>query len=519
MKSSKSLASNDSKLRAIALALLVALCAQVRVLAQDLTPLARVGDLTPEGEIDEIEAPVAGPPGHFLFLADVSQGAGSQDTLLTIGEEGLAVLLTAPILLPGKGIEIFNFWSAGSTIPSMNNSRDVLFNGAYEAIGGGPDRQGLFLFHHDDGTVAAVVLDGDPVPDGNGQMDVTLLNHPAIAGDRIAFLAVVFNAVGGVGNGPGIFRTTGSGPPVEIVRSGQVPPGGTSFFDSFTWPDVNTSGQVAFVANVAPSTLGIYRGAGGALTTIAREGDEVFPGWILRDLAPVEGVPINDHGRVAFRAGILDLNLAAVFLGNGTTTERLAYSGQTPDAGQPGVVPNAIDRDVQLNNRNQVVFTGQTSNAFDGIFRAEPGHLLAIAREGGPVPGTVSGTFLGGLWGTTFDLNERGDVAFLATFQTGGVPQSGIFLYTDETGLLPALVQTGTPLNGGFVESLYFIGVNYDNTGFSQGESSGLDDAGNVVFRYELTNGEEGVAAFRFPPIFTDGFEAGTTSAWSATIP
>ena len=159
---------------------------------------------------------------------------------------------------------------------------------------------------------------------------------------------------------------------------------------------------------------------------------------------------------------------------------------------------------------------GEQSNAFSGIFRAEAGHLVAIAREDGPVPGTASGTFVN-IADREFAINDRGDVAFTARFQVGAVNQTGLFIYTDQTGLLPAIVQDGTQIAGGTVDSFSFIGV--DSSEFRSGEPTGLDGAGRVAFLFSLTNGTDGIAVFQLPPVFEDGFESGDTSAWSTTVP
>lgn len=346
---------------------------------------------------------------------------------------------------------------------------------------------------------------------------MSLGNHPAVAAnDQVSFWAEIFNAVGGLGNGSGIFRSLGTGVVTRIVRTGEIPPIGSSFFDGFSWPSTNSSGEVAFLGLLDSGPEGIYRGTGGALTTIALEGDEIFPGWEIRDFTPVEGVPINEEGSVAFRVRVDDPNTDAIALGSGGVLERVAYGGQIPDAGQPGAVPFVINRNVALNDNNQVAFMAQQLNAFSGIFRAEPGFLVAIAREDGPVPGTASGTFES-ISGNDFALNRRGDVAFVARFQVGGEFQDGLFIYTDETGLLPAVVQEGSVLAGGIVDSISFVGVNPFE--FRAGEPTGLDDQGRVVFRFGLTNGLDGIAVFHLPPIFEDGFESGDTSAWSAVSP
>lgn len=497
----------------------VALLASTAARAQDLEVLAIVDvTTTPQGPVDEVDPPVAVSPGLVVFMADLGAGAATKESLIQVQGTGeLEVLLSEPFTIAGEGIVLTDIRTAGGTEPSVDRpTGDILFNASWTPAGGGAVREGIFLRRKGSGNVASVVLDGDSVPDGNGQLGVAFSNHPALGGgDHVAFWAEIYNAVGGFGNGSGIFRSAGTGALTRIIRTGQVPPLGTSFFDGFSWPSVNTSGAVAFAGWLDSGPVGIYKGSGGELTEIALEGDEVVPGWEILHLDPVDGVPLNDSGNVAFRARIDDPILDVIALGSGGTLVRLAYGGQSPDSGQPGLLPYLFDENVALNNRDQVVFTGSYVNANDGIFRAENGHVVAIARRGGPVPGTATGTFLV-IAGREFALNDAGDVAFKASFQVGGQTQTGLFLYTDRTGLIP-IVQDGTPLGGSVVDEMTLVGTN--PTEFRSREPTGLDASGRVAFRFGLASGPRGIAVFIPPALFTDGFESGDTDGWSAIVP
>ena len=479
--------------------------------AQELEVIVLSGDAVPGGNVDRnsIGQPVAGQDNRALFWADISPGATQDYVILKSDGSALTSLFPEGFVVPGEGIELVDV--ASSTAPSFGALGEFVFNAEWDPVGSTLGGQGIFRYDEDGGGVVPVVLDGDSTADGNGQLNVILSNHPAIASNsQVAFWAEVYNAVGGFGNGSGIFRSEGSGSALaRIVRTGQVPPLGSSYFEGFSYPDVNSSGEVAFVGYLDSGPEGIYRGSGGELTTIALETDELHPGWEIFRLDSGL-VPINEDGVVAFVAEFSPPNIEAIFLGDGSgPPQRLVFGGQTPDAGQPGFLPYYFSTNVALNNREQVVFTG-TGGPSTGIFRAEPGHVVAIAREDGPVPGTASGTFTN-LWGYEFALNERGDVAFKAQFQAGGKTQTGLFLYTDQTGLLPAIVQEGTQLGGGVVEDIDFAGVGPEPR---SGESTGLDETGRVVFRFELDYPLAGIAAYQSPVIFADGFESGGTLQW-----
>jgi hypothetical protein len=362
-----------------------------------------------------------------------------------------------------------------------------------------------------------VVLDGDAVVDGNGFFNVALTNHPALADDGgVAFWASIFGAVGGLGNGSGIYRWN-DGDLARVVRAGQMEPGGGNVFDALSWPSLNQAGDVAFVGFLDPTGEGIYRGDGGPLVEVARTGDLAPAGWVIEHFSPVGGVAINDAGQVAFRAevdppgccGLADV----IYLGDGGGLTRLVFGGQSLAEGTS--VPAAISRNLTLNNQGQVAFTAQQLNSVSGIFRVDAGELVKIALSEELVPGSASETFV---WisGYDFALNERGDVAFVANFDNGSQFVHGLFLFTDAHGLT-RVVEPGTPLAGSTVQGFDFVGTNASD--WRSGEPSGLDDEGNVVFRFRLTDNRSGIAVFRSSAIFQDGFESGNLAGWSSSLP
>lgn len=484
-----------------------------------LEVLAITGDSVPDGVLAEVGHPSVVSSRLAVFQADVDIGRFDDPSAILLHRSGgLERVVIEPHVMPGGSYELQTVRTANQTEPSANSSGDVLFSARFGPVGGGNfSNEGLFLFDGGTRAIVPIVRDGDPTADGNGRIDVELTNHPALnEAGQVAFWAEIYGAVGGLGNGSGIFRGSG-GALKRIVRTGQIPPDGSGFFDGFSWPSMNDQGDVAFLGIIASSAAGeegIFRGNGNQLVQIAREGEEPVPGWEIRDFTPVGGVRVNSQKKVAFRARIVDPNTYAIFAGNGTTVELLAYGGQPLERGTRNI-PFTINRNLAFNDRGQVAFMAQYANSVSGLFRAGTGGLVTIALDGDPVPETVSGTFT---WisGYDFALNEHGDVAFEARFQNGGVRQDGLFVYYDAFGLVP-VVQEGTLLAGGVVDGFSLVGTNPSE--FRSGEPSGLDDDGNVVFRFSLADGRDGIAVFRSPTVvFQDGFESGNTSAWSQTF-
>jgi len=473
-------------------------------LGQNIQVLAVEGDFVPGGEIEDfsLKRPAAVASRTVVFLGHVSHGAATANSALFVHtfEQGLSIYET-PYLFDGDTQELRKINQATTTHAAPNNTGGVLMNGSSRPAGTfGSGEVGHFVLNLGSGEVNTVIRSEDPAANGNGQLFVTVGGRPAFNDSgQVAFWAEVLGAVGGLGDGSGIFRGSG-GSLTRIVRSGQVPPDGIGFFDGFSWPSINDTGQVAFWGSIAGAEFGaegLYVGSGGALTEIARHLDMPIPGWTIVHFTLLDGLQVNNNGNVAFRAQIDDISdFHAVFLSDGTTTDLIAVGGQSLGGGATllGVANN-----LALNNQDQIAFvggvfgSGLTSDK--GIFRAESGELLTIARKSLPVPGTVSGTFERF---SVFALNDNGDVAFSAQFLLGGNFQEGIFFYSDEGGLRPVILNN-TPLAGSTVVDTSFLGT--DSSSFRSRQPTGLDDEGNVAFWFELADGRFGVASRHMGPL------------------
>ena len=483
------------RLRAATFLLLASLPYSAPAQVSTVEVLALTGDPLAGGTIDALGVPVVVSPGLVALQAEIERD--SPDTngvfLRVPGLETLFTVALEPHDMPGGQevlIELFSIGSGGS-VPTPGPAGDTLFNAQIEPAGGGSEADGVFLWEVDTDLVREIVRDEAPTPDGNGMLFFRQDNRPVVnEAAQVAFWAEIFGASGGLGDGSGIFRDT-DGSLQRIARTGQPLPDGGGLFDEFTFPSMNEHGDVAFVASIDATGEGIYRGDGTALVKIVRTGDVLVSGWEVRDLLPSHGVPVNDGKKVAFRA-IVEIpgetgTDHAVYVGDGTTTELRAYNGQ-PLARGAEVVPFPINRNVSLNNAGQVLF-----QAGDGLYRSDAVGTTKIAAAGDPVPGTVGGAFIGSFFGASRALNERGDVAFTAIFQDGGENHEGLFLYADDTGLLPPLVQSDGALAAGTVFDFFLAGTSFTES--DSGRRSGLDDEGTVAFKFRLNEGPSGIAA------------------------
>jgi hypothetical protein len=176
----------------------------------------------------------------------------------------------------------------------------------------------------------------------------------------------------------------------------------------------------------APAAAGEYR-----LRVVARVGAPSPAGGVF-DRFGVESLPVvapvNGRGEVAFFASLARAATGeGLFLAGPARTVKIAAEGDR--AGAAGIITGFGKHPVPaLNGSGTVAFQASLSGgrAVEGIFTAAVGKALrALALSGRPAPGIPSGT-LAALEAPA--LNDRGDVAFLATVQRGREPVDAIYL-------------------------------------------------------------------------------------------
>jgi hypothetical protein len=179
---------------------------------------------------------------------------------------------------------------------------------------------------------------------------------------------------------------------------------------------INNSGTVAFLASEA-SPLGfegLFIGNGGPITTLY-DNSGSFLGF---------GSPaINDHGTVAFHAGIRGGG-GGIFTGTGAPTV-------TKIVDVPGNLLITTS-DPDINNNGTVAFSAEfRATGGQGIFTGNGGPVITIADTSGPFSGFL---------GQTPIINDNGEVVFLATLTEGGI---GVFSGPDP--VVDKVIETGDP--------------------------------------------------------------------------
>ncbi|MEZ6191242.1 MAG: hypothetical protein R3C45_08120, partial [Phycisphaerales bacterium] len=436
----------------------------------------------------------------------------STGTLSLVAREGVAA--------PGTAAGV-RFLSLGS--PVLNDAGQTAFLGTLTGTGVSiSNNEGIFS--EAGGSLGLVARAGSPAPGlGAGVNFVSDFGNPLLNNSgRTAF----YNGLAGTGvdstNNKGIFSEAGG--TLGLVARAANPAPGTGAgvtFSVFGTPDspvMNDAGQTAFLAVLTGTGVnstndrGIFSEAGGSLGLVARSGDPAPDTVAGVNFGFVYAPVINDLGQTAFigaltGTGIDITNNEGIFSEAGGTLGLVARAGNPAPGTGADVNFNGFFNPV-LNNAGQTAFmcslTGAgvqlTNNS--GIFSEAGGTLGLVAREGDPAPGAGAGVVFNSFSsGTNLPaFNDAGQTAFIGDLTGTGVNSTndrGIFA-TDLAGTLHLIAREGDlfdvnpdPLiaDNRTISLLNFVG----NSGGSDGRATGLNNAGQLVFRLVFTDGTQGV--------------------------
>jgi hypothetical protein len=216
-------------------------------------------------------------------------------------------------------------------------------------------------------------------------------------------------------------RITAAQPPAyhftHIATLGDAAPGGGTFINDFEPWSINSSGDVAFAADLDTGGEGIFISRKGQISEIMRSGQPA-PGGGTFSGGVLTYSPINDKGDVAFAFTLGDFPLAGVYHFTRAT-------GSLSAVMVPGVtlVPGSSEsfqgasENASLNNGSTIAFAGVISTTKGlptdsglgvGVFEANRfGYISNVVSPGDQAPG-------GGQFDIAFHpwVNARGDIAF-----------------------------------------------------------------------------------------------------------
>jgi hypothetical protein len=356
--------------------------------------------------------------------------------LETTGKTKLVAAIGVDV--PGGG----QFLSASS--PTMNAAGHLAFVGAAQA----PSGSGIFLFAS--GKPRLVAAEGQSTSVG----PIFGLNSPSLnANDEVAFLTFngVFTEAKGVAN--------------KVALSGDPSPEG-DIFSFFSFPQINSSGQVVFTAGLASGTTGIYLATNGAIQKIVNSNDSSPFGGSFAFF--FDSASINDSGQIAF-SGLVN--------GPATSSGIYLYSaGQlTIKVSEFTQFGNGLQlvstQSPSINASGDVAFSGQLLNAFDsGIFVTSGNSLIQVMTPGQTAPD--GGVFTSGFAPV---LNDAAQVVLDAREQA---VNNTVFLFSNSQ--LTRVAGPGDPVDQPARFTFPFT-------------SGGINDLGTVLFQDVTFPGGDGL--------------------------
>jgi hypothetical protein len=466
-------------------------------LKESTAPTVRIafqGDATPAGGTFGLEGALQpaeiNSNRQVAFFADIL-GPNAIGVFLYTPGSGIASVVNSNDSLPaGANPVIRNF------VPAASDDRLLFY--AFKAGG----RTAVFTktLHSGSGQITRIFGEGDTAPVIGGAMWGVLANFGLINdSEEVAFAT---NEVVGASVYPAsIILTHRPGVGLQkVAATGDAAPGAAGGLllsfntgEFFAPPSrINSSGQVAFFANIAGSASnsspnGIFIGSvSGGIQPVSRIGDTSPVGGAFVNVQGTD-LSLNDAGQVAFSAVSLvspGVQTPALFVGSGTTAPvKVVAQG---DSGPGGTTVDLIPGRYQINNAGQVAYvaglTGGSSP--EGVFLGTAGGAQAtVALAGDPAPGTGGGAF-SGFREADVELSNTGAVAFWSMI-SGAFARSGYFLGSATASPAARLIE-GQALPGGGAAGFVSPGINN-----FIGEHFLLNDSGEMSMKVlEITGAQ-----------------------------
>ncbi len=403
---------------------------------------------------------------------------------------------------PGTPLGVV-FLSTSFTLVGIDSTGKVFFHGNLTGAGVNSTNDTGFWVGTP-GSVALLARRGDAAPGTSGGTVFSQLNMDGgIGGGYGGFFAFL--------SGPGVVTATNSGVWADsanglalLVRRGDAAPGTglgvtfNAFGGTNTTSAANSIGQRTFTASLTGTGVttandtGLWVGAPGAVSLLAREGDQApgqAAGVTFGAVFPTSATPINASGQAVFFSGltgtgVTTANDTAIWRGSPGNVALVAREGDAAP-GTTVVFGSLAGSTIApaFNSAGRTAFNGiltglGVTTANDrGIWTGTPGNLSLLVREGDAVPGTPLGSTVASL-GSTVALNSSGQHLFFANLIGTGITSANDSILLGGTpGSLHKIFAEGDAVPG-LTNGTLFGPVN---------SQFALNDAGNIVFLCSLT--------------------------------
>lgn len=408
-----------------------------------LVPLARKGDLTPDGTgtYDLLRQPAVNNGGHVVFLGfEKPSNLGTlyrlsrtnAEEVIQDGQDvpgGLGSLLTAPL-------------GALSFPPRPNSHGHLAFATTFEG------NQRSVILHSDDSGLHAIAVDSTSNPLGGVWRSLGGVNSINDS-NQIAFFGPANYPALSLRNAIFAGRTDG---PKDTVYGfqGNPDPSGDGIQSDLSGPfDINPSGEFAFGVRLTGTSGGtnndymIYRGhVGHPQVPIARRGAPAPSGIGKLNFSGIFTPKINGSGQVAFASelagsGVGTTNNSGLYVGGGGPLAQIVIENQLAPtttntfAGRFDSFPS----DFAFNDAGQVAFATTTAlrgvnhptlGSVYGVFTSDGIDLINVARTGNAYENTSLQSFALGRDG----LNRHGQIVYHAALST--FDSSALLLWTPD---------------------------------------------------------------------------------------
>lgn len=273
------------------------------------------------------------------------------------------------------------------------------------------------LFRRNGESIDGLLVAGDPIAGGRtiAGLGVPEAGEPGCVAATATF----------VGGGRGIVRLCG-GVANLVVSSGDTVPSGPTIVSFGTTVAYGVAGDIVFVANLNDGTSALVRyEVGGAFTEIAHTGTAAPTGGTF---AVLRAVGIASTRDVGFRATVNQGPNGLFSWASDTqqVTGVVVENSPSPGSGIFTAIGNAT-----MNANAQFAFRAVSSGSGSGVYRADAGtagaQIIALAKEGDPIPTAIGGTFKSFATSIVPSINVTGQVTFRATI-ADSVFNAAVFL-------------------------------------------------------------------------------------------